>query len=54
MKKHKKWEYKTIVLDDLNLPCEEDMNLFGDAGWELVFVISKSNVVMFFKRELNG
>jgi len=46
----KKWEYLRIKYDEF--PTEKTLNIHGDAGWELVSLVEKYNVMAYFKREV--
>lgn len=45
----KKWEYKTIVIDNYNLSHNQlDASLEGDEGWECFAVVPEGDKMRFF------
>ena len=57
-----KWEYKRFIKkfnlrDELNA-IEQELNLLGDEGWELVTIVGnlteKENQTFYFKRPLQS
>jgi len=48
-----RWEYKQVVrsLSENKFPSEEELNLLGKDGWELVSILNSSGFLcLYFKR----
>lgn len=47
---HKKFEYRVVVMSQ-HLMTVEEMNKFGEEGWELIWIEKNDKVRCTFKRE---